>query len=80
MRVAIAGAGNVGRSIARELLANDHRVLLIDRDPGAIKPDSVPGAEWLPGATLNPLNPSGATRTALPPRYASVATVCRSHS
>ena len=47
MRVAIAGAGNVGRSIARELLANDHRVLLIDRDPGAIKPDSVPGAEWL---------------------------------
>ena len=47
MRVAIAGAGNVGRSIARELLANDHRVLLIDRDPNAIKPDSVPGADWL---------------------------------
>jgi len=47
MRVAIAGAGNVGRSIARELLANDHKVLLIDRDPNAIKPDSVPGAEWL---------------------------------
>lgn len=47
MRVAIAGAGNVGRSIARELLANNHRVLLIDRDPTAIKPESVPGAEWL---------------------------------
>ena len=47
MRVAIAGAGNVGRSIARELLANGHKVLLIDRDPRAIKPDSVPGAEWL---------------------------------
>lgn len=47
MRVAIAGAGNVGRSIARELLANDHKVLLIDRDPSAIKPDSVPHAEWL---------------------------------
>ena len=47
MRVAIAGAGNVGRSIARELLANDHKVLLIDRDPNAIKPDSVAGAEWL---------------------------------
>ena len=47
MRVAIAGAGNVGRSIARELIANDHVVLLIDRDPTAIKPDSVPGAEWL---------------------------------
>lgn len=47
MRVTIAGAGNVGRSIARELLANDHDVLLIDRDPNAIKPDSVPGASWL---------------------------------
>ncbi len=47
MRVAIAGAGNVGRSIARELLASGHRVLLIDRDPSAIKPDSVPDAEWL---------------------------------
>lgn len=47
MRVAIAGAGNVGRSIARELIANGHKVLLIDRDPNAIKPDSVPEAEWL---------------------------------
>ena len=46
MRVAIAGAGNVGRSIARELIANGHQVLLIERDPHAIKPDSVPGAEW----------------------------------
>ncbi|NCA19394.1 MAG: TrkA family potassium uptake protein, partial [Actinobacteria bacterium] len=27
MRVAIAGAGNVGRSIARELLSNGHEVL-----------------------------------------------------
>ena len=47
MRIAIAGAGNVGRSIARELLANGHSVLLIERDPRAIKPDSVPGAEWV---------------------------------
>ena len=47
MRVVIAGAGNVGRSIARELIANGHQVLLVDRDPKAIKPDSVPGAEWL---------------------------------
>jgi len=29
MRVAIAGAGNVGRAIARELLDNKHQVLLI---------------------------------------------------
>ena len=32
MRVAIAGAGKVGRSIARELVANQHDVLLIDKD------------------------------------------------
>ncbi|MGN6333686.1 MAG: potassium channel family protein [Motilibacteraceae bacterium] len=47
MRVAIAGAGSVGRSIARELLQNGHEVLLVDRDPRAIKVSSVPGAEWL---------------------------------
>ena len=47
MRVAIAGAGNVGRSIARELLENGHHVLLIDRDPKDLKMESVPAAEWL---------------------------------
>ena len=47
MRVAIAGAGNVGRAIARELLDNGHQVLLIDKDPKALKLDSVPDAEWL---------------------------------
>jgi len=47
MRVAIAGAGNVGNSIAKDLLENGHEVLLIDVDPRAIKIDSVPRAEWL---------------------------------
>ncbi len=47
MRVAIAGAGAVGRSIARELIANGHKVLLIDKNPESIKPDRVPKAEWL---------------------------------
>ncbi|PZG45486.1 TrkA family potassium uptake protein [Spongiactinospora rosea] len=47
MRVAIAGAGAVGRSIAAELLENGHEVLLVDNDPKAIKIDSVPRAEWL---------------------------------
>ena len=47
MRVAIAGAGAVGRSVAAELLENGHEVLLIDKDPRAIRPDSVAGAEWL---------------------------------
>jgi trk system potassium uptake protein len=47
MRVAIAGAGNVGRSIARELLENGHEVLLIEREPRALKTDTVPDAAWL---------------------------------
>jgi trk system potassium uptake protein TrkA len=47
MRVAIAGAGAVGRSIARELITNGHEVLLIDKEPGSIKPERVPDAEWL---------------------------------
>ena len=33
MRIAIAGAGKVGRAIARELVNNGHDVLLIDREP-----------------------------------------------
>ena len=47
MRVVIAGAGSVGRSIASELLLNNHDVLLVDRDPAAIRPNSVPHAQWL---------------------------------
>jgi trk system potassium uptake protein TrkA len=47
MRVAIAGAGNVGRSIAAELLDNGHEVLLIEKEPRALKVDTVPQAEWL---------------------------------
>jgi trk system potassium uptake protein TrkA len=35
MRIVIAGAGKVGRSIARELLANGHEILMIDRTPDA---------------------------------------------
>jgi trk system potassium uptake protein TrkA len=47
MKIAIAGAGNAGRAIARELIANGHQVLLIDKSPKALKMDSVPNAEWL---------------------------------
>jgi trk system potassium uptake protein len=47
MRVAIAGAGAVGRSIARELIENGHKVLLIDKEPSSIRPERVPDAEWL---------------------------------
>ena len=47
MKIAIAGAGNAGRAIARELIANGHQVLLIDKNPKSLKMDSVPNAEWL---------------------------------
>src|SRR3954452_2107568 len=47
MREAIAGAGNVGRSIARELLENGHEVLLIERESRALKTATVPNADWL---------------------------------
>jgi trk system potassium uptake protein len=47
MRVAIAGAGAVGRSIALELVENDHQVMLIERDLNQIEPESVEQAEWV---------------------------------
>jgi trk system potassium uptake protein TrkA len=47
MRVAIAGAGGVGRSIARELVGNGHLVMLIDKNPDKITPDQAPEAEWV---------------------------------
>ena len=47
MRIAIAGAGSVGRSIAGELVENGHQVMLIDRDPEAIKPGRIEAAEWV---------------------------------
>ncbi len=47
MRVAIAGAGNVGRSIAAELVDNGHEVLLLEKDEHALKKATVPGATWL---------------------------------
>jgi trk system potassium uptake protein TrkA len=51
MRIAIAGAGKVGRAIARELLSNGHQVLLIDKEPGKARADVVPGADVLLGDT-----------------------------
>lgn len=47
MRVVIAGAGSVGRSIARELLNNGHQVLLVDRDATALRPGNIPTAQFL---------------------------------
>ncbi|MDG6104634.1 TrkA family potassium uptake protein [Dactylosporangium aurantiacum] len=47
MRIAIAGAGNVGRSIATELVDNGHQVMLIERVPRMVRPERVPAAEWI---------------------------------
>jgi trk system potassium uptake protein TrkA len=47
MRVAIAGAGAVGRSIAAELIAADHQVMLIERLQSQFEPHTVEQAEWV---------------------------------
>ena len=47
MRIAIAGAGNVGRSIAQELIDNGHQVMLIERQATMVRPERVPQAEWI---------------------------------
>ncbi|HTM84892.1 MAG TPA: TrkA family potassium uptake protein [Mycobacterium sp.] len=47
MRIGIAGAGAVGRSVARELIGDGHRVLLIERNPAHYEPHAVPEADWL---------------------------------
>jgi trk system potassium uptake protein TrkA len=47
MRIAIAGAGAVGRSVAQELVDNHHKVLLIEQEWRRYEPSSVPDADWL---------------------------------
>ena len=48
MRVAIAGAGNVGLFIANDLRAAGHEVLLIEQLPAVVKRAQQPGdgIEW----------------------------------
>ncbi|MGN6606162.1 MAG: potassium channel family protein [Jatrophihabitans sp.] len=47
MRVAVVGAGSVGRSIAGELLADGHRVLIIERLRRKFRPELTPAADWM---------------------------------
>jgi len=47
MRVSIAGAGAVGRSIAAELVAGGHQVMLIERQAAQFEPHTVDQAEWV---------------------------------
>jgi len=71
--VLIAGAGIIGLSVARALLAEGHSVTIVDRDPAGDKasfgnagglgvteivPASVPGLVWkVPGWLCDPLGP-----------------------
>ncbi len=45
MKVAIAGAGAVGRSIARELVET-HDVTLLERNPDHVDTEAIPAAHW----------------------------------
>ncbi|CAN5350423.1 TrkA family potassium uptake protein [soil metagenome] len=47
MRVAVAGAGAVGTSIAQELVEYGHELMLIEKDSRAIRPATLPEAEWI---------------------------------
>ena len=47
MRIAIAGAGAVGRSIAQRLLDAGNKVLLIERERAHYRPELVPDADWM---------------------------------
>lgn len=61
MRVVIAGAGSVGRSIAQELLYNSHQVLLIDKGADEASIRRVPDANWLAAdaCEIDALNEAG---------------------
>lgn len=46
MRIAIVGAGSVGRAITLELLRHAHQITLLDKDPDAIRVSEIPEADW----------------------------------
>lgn len=54
MKVIIAGAGAVGRSIARELSKSGHHVTVIDKARSAMKITTVPDADWILGDACDP--------------------------
>lgn len=62
LRIGLAGAGNVARSVAHELLGYGHKVLLIEKERRRFEPDTVPGADWLLGdaCELSTLQEAGA--------------------
>lgn len=49
MRIAIVGAGSVGRSIAHELLEKGHEIILVDRTVTPERRSAIPEAHWVQG-------------------------------
>jgi trk system potassium uptake protein TrkA len=54
VKIAISGAGKVGRAIARDLIAQGHEVLLIDKDKEVLRGSTIDGAKVLLGDTCEP--------------------------
>ena len=54
MKIVIAGAGSVGRSVALELLAHDHDITLIDNMPEKLRISSVADADWVLADACSP--------------------------
>ncbi len=63
MRILIAGAGSVGRLVARDMTAAGHEVTIIDIKPEAMRVASVPEADWVLGdaCEIATLESAGAT-------------------
>ena len=54
MLIVIAGAGNVGRAIARDLIKNGHEVTVIDEDESAIASARKSGANTVHADACEP--------------------------
>ncbi len=54
MKIVIAGAGSVGRSVALELLEHGHEITLIDHHPEKLRIASVADADWVLADACSP--------------------------
>ncbi|WP_165218022.1 TrkA family potassium uptake protein [Schaalia sp. ZJ1691] len=54
MKIVIAGAGTLGRSVALELLDHGHDLTLIDHNPEKLKVASVADADWVLADACSP--------------------------
>lgn len=54
MKIVIAGAGSVGRSVALELLDHGHECTLIDNQPDQLRVSSVADADWVLADACSP--------------------------